>query len=129
MSNKSRGSRIERDLLKAFVEAGWGAVRVAGSGSGQYAFCDVVAMKQGKTPLVLEVKSTIHDTISMRVQQVMELVDMAKTTGAKPWIVCKFRGSPFLVIEPYTMLNGNKYIQLSQDFMEVNGLPLNFLLA
>ena len=45
MSNKAKGSRVERELVKLFTEHGWRAVRVAGSGLADESPCDLIAAK------------------------------------------------------------------------------------
>ena len=58
MSNKSKGSNAERELYKKFIEAGWRAVRVAGSGMMENADCDLIAGKAGGRKYAIEVKSS-----------------------------------------------------------------------
>ena len=42
MSNKSKGSNNERELLRLFTEHGWRGVRVAGSGVNEESPCDLI---------------------------------------------------------------------------------------
>ena len=58
MSNKEKGSRVERELIKLFTENSWRAIRVAGSGIGEDSPCDLIAAKRGKKAHVIEVKSS-----------------------------------------------------------------------
>ena len=58
MSNKAKGSRVERELIKIFTENGWRAVRVAGSGVGEDSPCDLIAAKINRKGFTVEVKSS-----------------------------------------------------------------------
>jgi uncharacterized protein RhaS with RHS repeats len=53
MSNKSKGSRAERELLQIFTDQSWRAARVAGSGVNENTFCDLIAGKSGKAYALL----------------------------------------------------------------------------
>ena len=48
MSNKSKGSKAERELLDILTQNGWRAARVAGSGVNDNSPCDLIAAKLGK---------------------------------------------------------------------------------
>ena len=63
MSNKAKGSRVERELIQLFTEQSWRAVRVAGSGVGEDSPCDLLAAKLGKRAYVIEVKSSKKTSI------------------------------------------------------------------
>ena len=63
MSNKSKGSRVERELLSLLTENSWRAVRVAGSGVNELSPCDLIAGKLGKRGHTIEVKSSKKDSI------------------------------------------------------------------
>ena len=41
--SKAKGSNVERELINMFWESGWGAIRVAGSGSMRFPSPDVLA--------------------------------------------------------------------------------------
>ena len=43
MDKKAKGTRGERELVKAFNENGWVCIRVAGSGSSRYPSPDILA--------------------------------------------------------------------------------------
>lgn len=54
MSNYSRGAARERQAVELFTSRGWFAVRAAGS----HGPADVVALKAGHQPLLVQVKMT-----------------------------------------------------------------------
>ena len=43
INRKAKGTKGERELVKMFNEAGWAAIRIAGSGSSQYPSPDLLA--------------------------------------------------------------------------------------
>ena len=43
MNTKAKGTQGERELVKFFNEAGWGCIRIAGSGSSRYPSPDILA--------------------------------------------------------------------------------------
>jgi Holliday junction resolvase len=57
MSNKSKGSKAERELLDMFIKDNFRCVRVAGSGVMENSDADLIAGKIGQKYSV-EVKST-----------------------------------------------------------------------
>ena len=58
MSNKAKGSRVERELIQLFTTSGWRAARIAGSGVGEDSPCDLIAAKIGRKGYTVEVKSS-----------------------------------------------------------------------
>ena len=63
MSNKAKGSRVERELIKYFTEKGWRAVRVAGSGVNEDSPCDLIIGKAKRKGFTIEAKSSKKSTI------------------------------------------------------------------
>ena len=89
MPKNQKGTRRERELLEFLSARGFVVHRVAGSGVGQTAICDLVAVKKGKTSFI-ECKSRkkVYYTKS-NLQQLNELVTVAKKAGAKPILAVK----------------------------------------
>ena len=74
MSNKAKGSRVERELIKLFTEKSWRAVRVAGSGIGEDSPCDLLAAKFGKRGFAIEVKSSKKSIIYIIYKETQTLI-------------------------------------------------------
>jgi len=89
MSAKSRGSNAERDLIHKFWEAGWAAMRAAGSGSQQYPCPDVIAGNNVRK-VVIECKLTTDEKKYFPRQEIDELRYFAQKFGAEPWVAIKF---------------------------------------
>ncbi|MBN2567151.1 Holliday junction resolvase [Candidatus Woesearchaeota archaeon] len=90
MSRKSIGTAAERQLVGMFWQAGWAAVRVAGSGSSQHPSPDVVA-GDGTRKLAIECKVTEAKAKYFPIDEIAQLETFARTFGAEPWIGIKFK--------------------------------------
>ena len=89
MPKSPKGSRRERELLEKLVKDGFIVHRVAGSGLGQDAICDLVAVKNGKVWFV-ECKSRKKVYYSKdNNEQLESLVRAAKSCKAKPILAVK----------------------------------------
>ncbi len=89
MPKSSKGSRRERELLEYMIKKGFVVHRVAGSGLGGDAICDLVAVKNGKAQFV-ECKSRkkVYYTNS-HLEQFNKLIKAAKKCKAKPVLAVK----------------------------------------
>lgn len=100
MSNKAKGSRVERELLDLFTEQGWRAARVAGSGTNENTFCDLIAGKFGRKAYAIEVKSSKKNRIYITKQQIEEFVTFAALMGLKTAVAVRFNREGWLFLEP-----------------------------
>ena len=99
MSNKAKGSRVERELLQLFTDKTWKAARVAGSGVNENTFCDLIAGKAGKTYAV-EVKSSKGPRIYITKQQISDFSEFTEVMGLIPVIAVRFNREGWLFLEP-----------------------------
>jgi len=89
MPKSPKGSRRERELLEFLTKQGFVVHRVAGSGLGQEAICDLVAVKDGEVQFV-ECKSRRKVYYSkFNSEQLNELVRIANSCKAKPILAVK----------------------------------------
>jgi Holliday junction resolvase len=89
MPKSPKGSRRERELLDLLTKRGFVVHRVAGSGLGQEAICDLVAVKEGEIQFV-ECKSRIKAYYSnTNSGQLGELIRVANSCKAKPVLAVK----------------------------------------
>ena len=86
---KAKGSKGERDLVKAFNEAGWGCIRIAGSGSSRYPSPDILAGNAIRR-LAIECKVTAETKKYFDVDQVEQLREFSTKFGAEAWFAVKF---------------------------------------
>jgi len=89
MSVNAKGSRRERELLEFMSKKGHLCHRIAGSGVGETAICDIIAIKDG-IPHLIEVKSRKKVYYPKENHpQLKELIRVAGEAGAKPMLAVK----------------------------------------
>lgn len=77
------GIRRERQVKKRLEEDGWVVIRAAGS----LGLADLVALKLGETPRLIEVKSdTKNPWDNFRPDRRLELIAQAERAGAEAWV-------------------------------------------
>ncbi len=92
MSNKKAGSKFEREIQGYLNERGV-CIRVGGSGTGKVNICDLVYIRGAKVFLIeckaiFGKKFYIYDR---EIDQFEELKKAAKSSGAKPVLILKFK--------------------------------------
>lgn len=100
MSNKSKGSKSERELLQLFTEMGWRAARVAGSGTNDNTFCDLIAGKHGRKGFAIEAKSSKKSRIYITKKQVEDFMIFTSLMGLKPAVAVRFNREGWLFLKP-----------------------------
>jgi Holliday junction resolvase len=113
MSNKAKGSRIERELIKLFTERGWRAVRVAGSGVGEESPCDLIAAKLKRKGFTVEVKSSKKKSIYITKQQIEDFMLFSTLIGLTPVIALRFNHEGWLFLHPKYLKDTGKYFAVS----------------
>lgn len=89
MPKSAKGSRRERELLDFLTRQGFVVHRVAGSGLGEDAICDLVAVKDGRVQFV-ECKSRKKAYYSkINSGQLKELIKISNSCKAKPVLAVK----------------------------------------
>lgn len=100
MSNKAKGSRVERELLSLLTENGWRAIRVAGSGVNDDSPCDLMAAKLGKKAYTIEVKSSKKTSIYIKKSQIEDFMLFSSMMGLTPVIAVRFNYEGWLFLSP-----------------------------
>jgi len=100
MSNKSKGSKAERELLDILTQNGWRAARVAGSGVNDNSPCDLIAAKLGKRGFVIEAKSSKKTSIYITKEQINDFVMFSQIIGLNPAIALRFNREGWFFISP-----------------------------
>lgn len=121
MSNKAKGSRVERELIQLFTENSWRAVRVAGSGVGEDSPCDLLAAKMGKKAHVIEVKSSKKPIIYITKQQIEDFILFSNLIGLKPVIALRFNREGWLFLDPKYLKDTGKYWAASLETAREKG--------
>ena len=108
MSNKSKGSNAERELLGIFTENGWRALRVAGSGVNDNSPCDLIAGKLGKRGYTIEAKSSKKSSIYITKQQIEDFVLFSSIIGLQPVIAVRFNYEGWIFLKPEQLQDTGK---------------------
>jgi Holliday junction resolvase len=122
MSNKAKGSRVERELLDFFTKNSWRAVRVAGSGVNDNSPCDIMAAKLGKRGYTVECKSSKKSIIYISKEQIEDFILFSNIIGLTPVIAARFNYEGWLFISPDKLKDTGKYWSLSLENAKTNGL-------
>ncbi len=108
MSNKSKGSNAERELVSLFTENGWRAVRVAGSGVNDESPCDIIVGKVGQKGHTIEAKSSRSNYIYIKKSQIEDFILFSNIIGLKPVIALRFTYEGWLFIFPEQLEDSGK---------------------
>ena len=108
MSNKAKGSKNERELVRLFTKSGWRAVRVAGSGLSDDSPCDLIAGKIGRKGFAVEAKSSKKSRIYISKKQIEEFVLFSNMIGLKNVIAVRFNREGWLFLNPRDIENSGK---------------------
>lgn len=107
MSNKTKGSRAERELLQIFTDHSWRAARVAGSGANENTFCDLIAGKSGKA-YAIEAKSSKGPRIYITKEQINDFIQFTHVMGLVPVIALRFNREGWLFLKPEQLEDSGK---------------------
>jgi len=110
--NKSKGSKIERELFQIFIDNCWRAVRVAGSGTMENADCDIIAGKSGKgRKYAIEVKSSKKPIKYISKEQIENFMIFCEIFGLKPVLALRFNREGWLFLHPkYLKSTGKNFV-------------------
>ncbi len=108
MSNKSKGSNAERELVKIFTAHGWRCARVAGSGVNDDSPCDLIAGKIGRRGYVVEAKSSKNSSIYIKKAQIEDFVLFASMTGLIPVIATRFNYQGWIFLDVNKLKDSGK---------------------
>jgi Holliday junction resolvase len=121
MSNKSKGSNAERELVSLFTENGWRAVRVAGSGVNDESPCDIIVGKVGQQGHVIEAKSSRSEHIYIKKSQIEDFMLFASVIGLKPVIAARFTYEGWLFIDPSQLIDSGKSFVIHRKNVKIEG--------
>ncbi|MBI2631948.1 Holliday junction resolvase [Candidatus Pacearchaeota archaeon] len=122
MSNKAKGSNVERELVKIFTENGWRAVRVAGSGVGEESPCDLIVGKVGGRGYTVEVKSSRGNYIYIKKSQIEDFIVFSNILGLKAVLAVRFTFEGWLFLSPEQLEDSGKFFVVKREKAKLNGL-------
>jgi Holliday junction resolvase len=108
MSNKAKGSRTERELIKLFTEHSWRAVRVAGSGVNDDSPCDLIVGKNARKGYTIEAKSSKKTLIYISNEQMHDFIMFTNMIGLRPVIAVRFNYEGWLFLDPKHLKSTDK---------------------
>ena len=112
-SNKQKGPKAERELIKLFTENSWRAVRVAGSGVNDESPCDLIVGKMGKRGYTIEAKSSKKSSIYITKSQIEDFILFSNIIGLNPVIALRFNREGWLFINPSQLKDSGKHLVVS----------------
>jgi len=125
--SKSKGTYYERQLVKAFWDAGFGVVRAPTSGGAtSRALPDLIA-GNGEVYYAIEVKMRKELPVYITIEQINEIKEFSRRFGAKAFVAVKlpYRKWKFIPIENLSR-NGKNYKVGEKEYLK--GLKLDDLL-
>ncbi len=108
-----KGANFEREIVKAFWEVGWAAVRAAGSGTTKYPVPDVIAVKD-KRIILVECKTTKKDRLNIK-KAAESLKKYADLSGGNAYIAIKFYKTKPRFYEINNLLSRKSYTVTDTD--------------
>ena len=97
MTNKSKGSNAERELLHMFWAKGFATIRSAGSGSMKYPGPDLLVGNLVRR-MAIECKSTKNNKVYLDEHDVEQLREFSKVFDARPWFAVRFFRTQWLFV-------------------------------
>lgn len=125
---KARGSAAERELLHALYDAGWGAVRAAGSGSIPLEVPDIIAGSNGRV-IAVEVKVCGNTRQYFSYTEVVDLRAFCERIGCEAWVGVKFLRRGWYFVPAQTLLSSGKNFVLSYEDAQERGRSIEQLIG
>lgn len=127
INRKAKGTKGERELVKAFNEAGWSCIRVAGSGSSRYPSPDILAGNAIRR-VAIECKVTADQKKYLTGEEIEQLNLFSRRFGAEAWVGVRFPGEPwyFLLLEDLENTGSSWAVSLEQA--KLKGLKIEELM-
>jgi len=128
MSNKNKGTRLERELFHMFWDTNlFVALRAAGSGSATVPAPDLLVGSKKRT-LAIECKSG-KDKRYLTQKEVKELKLFSDKFGAEAWIGIRFNNVDWLFLKPEELgISKGKNYFVSMDLAKEKGISFKKLI-
>ena len=121
MSNKAKGSKAERELVKLFTSHGWRAARVAGSGVNEDSPCDLIAGKSGRRGCAVEAKSSKKNRIYISKRQIEDFIVFSEMFHLISVLAIRFNREGWLFLNPEHLENSGSNWVVSLANAKTNG--------
>ena len=103
-----KGANMERELVKMFLDSGWQALRIAGSGKMNLA-PDIIAGRPGQL-LIIECKSTKKKALYIDSREIVNVINYAAKFGGEPWYGARFDRMDWKFIPAQDLLDNHKIV-------------------
>jgi Holliday junction resolvase len=120
MSNKSKGSKAERELLDLFIKDNFRCVRVAGSGVMENSDADLIAGKIGQK-YAIEVKSTKKTSKYITKEQMSNFIVFSEIFGLTPVIAVRFNRIGWFFLNPNDLEDSGKNWVINMELIRIKG--------
>lgn len=127
MSQKSKGTNAERELIHLLWSKGYAAVRVAGSGSSRYPSPDILAGNIQRK-LAIECKSVKATSKYLPKEEVLALQEFCGTFGCEAWIGIRFARNEWFFVAPEDLRETPSSYMVSTELVKLKGILLDELL-
>ena len=129
MSRKSKGINAERELIHLFwATSGWGALRIAGSGSMKYPSPDILATNKSRR-LAIECKTTKDSYKHLEKREIEELKEFAMLFDAEAYIAVKFKGNEWFFVKMDDLKEKENSFRVDLELVKEKGLVFDGLIA
>ena len=119
-NNKSKGTKVERELFQMFISNSYRAVRVAGSGAMDKADCDIIAGKKGKK-YCIEVKASKKPIKYISKKQIEEFIIFSDIFKLKPVIAVRFNRLGWFFLKPNHLMDSGKNFVIDLNLARKKG--------
>lgn len=127
INRKAKGTKAERELIKAFNENGWSAIRTAGSGSSKYPAPDILAGNAMRR-IAVECKTCKDKKKYLSCEDIEQLKEFSTKFGAESWVGIRFGGEEWYFLMLEDLENTGKCFAVSRDLARLRGLTVSELL-
>ena len=121
-NNKTKGSKVERELYQMFIDNNYRAVRVAGSGTMDNADCDIIAGKKGNKKYAIEVKASKKPVKYISKDQIDRFMTFSEIFGLKPVIALRFNHIGWFFIDPKYIEDSGKNFVITLERAREKGM-------
>ena len=127
MTNKSKGSDAERELLHMFWAKNFAAIRSAGSGSMKYPGPDLLVGNLVRR-MSIECKSSNSGKIYLTDGDVDQLKNFSKVFDARPWFAVRFIRKDWMFVSIEDIEKTPKGYVIDQKMAELKGISFEELI-
>jgi len=127
VNTKAKGTKGERELVKAFNEAGWSCIRVAGSGSSRYPSPDILAANAIRR-VAIECKVTKDKNKYFGAAEIAQLQEFSTKFGSESWVGIKFGGEEWLFLMLEDLKSTGAGYSINLETAKRRGLSVNELM-